>query len=97
MTVLQASAKSQESLHAKEARKISPFGRNDKTIPSTTNTCSRYVVGEGSVVTTLKSPIQASVLNRLGDVGGLDFIGAGEVGDGAADFEDPTVGAGAQA
>jgi len=33
-------------------------------------------------------------MNRLGDVGGLDFFGAGEVGDGAADFEDPTVGAG---
>jgi hypothetical protein len=30
-------------------------------------------------------------------VGGLDFFGAGEVGDGAADFEDPAVGAGAQA
>jgi hypothetical protein len=30
-------------------------------------------------------------------VGGLDFFGAGEIGDGAADFEDPTVGAGAQA
>jgi hypothetical protein len=27
----------------------------------------------------------------------LDFFGAGEVGDGAADFEDPTVSAGAQA
>jgi len=36
-------------------------------------------------------------LNRLGDVGGLDFFGAGEIGDGAADFEDATVGAGAQA
>jgi hypothetical protein len=34
-------------------------------------------------------------LNRLGDVGGLDFFGAGEVGDGAADFEDATVGTGA--
>ena len=30
-------------------------------------------------------------------MGGLDFFGAGEVGDGAADFEDPAVGAGAQA
>jgi hypothetical protein len=30
-------------------------------------------------------------------VGGLDFFGAGEVGDGPADFEDPAVGAGAQA
>jgi hypothetical protein len=35
-------------------------------------------------------------LNRFGDVSGLDFFGAGEVGDGAADFEDPAVGAGAQ-
>jgi len=41
--------------------------------------------------------IQTAVLNRLGDVGGLDFFGAGEVGDGAADFEDATVGTGAQA
>jgi hypothetical protein len=31
-------------------------------------------------------------LNRLGDVGGLDFFGAGEIGDGAADFKDATVG-----
>jgi hypothetical protein len=30
-------------------------------------------------------------------VGGLDFFAAGEVGDGAADFEDAAVGAGAQA
>ena len=29
--------------------------------------------------------------------GGLDFFGGGEIGDGAADFEYPTVGAGAQA
>jgi hypothetical protein len=36
-------------------------------------------------------------LDRLGDVGGLDFFGASEVGDGAADFEDPAVDAGAQA
>jgi hypothetical protein len=45
----------------------------------------------------LQSSIQASILNRLGDVGGLDFFGAGEIGDGAAEFEDATVGAGAQA
>jgi hypothetical protein len=30
-------------------------------------------------------------------VGGLDFFRTGEIGDGAADFEDPAVGAGAQA
>ena len=29
-------------------------------------------------------------------MGGLDFFGAGEIGDGAADFEHPAVGAGAQ-
>ena len=38
-----------------------------------------------------------SKLNRLGDVGGLDFFGGGEIGDGAADFEYPAVGASAQA
>ena len=45
----------------------------------------------------LQSSVQTSILNRLGDVGGLDFFGGGESGDGAADFEYPTVGAGAQA
>jgi hypothetical protein len=49
------------------------------------------------LATTLEPPIQTPILNRLGDVGGLDFFGAGEIGDGAADFEDPAVGAGAQA
>ena len=34
-------------------------------------------------------------MNRLGDVSGLDLFRAGEVGDGAAGFEDSTVGAGA--
>ena len=29
-------------------------------------------------------------------MGGVDFFGAGEVGDGAGDFEDAVVGAGAQ-
>ena len=29
----------------------------------------------------------ASILNRLDDVGGLDFFRAGEAGDAAADFE----------
>jgi len=41
----------------------------------------------------LQSSIQASILNRLGDVGGLDFFGAGQIGDGAADFEDAAIGA----
>jgi len=45
----------------------------------------------------LKPAVQTPILDRFGDVGGLDFFGAGEVGDGAADFEDPAVGAGAQA
>jgi hypothetical protein len=45
----------------------------------------------------LQSSVQTSILNRFGDVGGLDFFGAGEIGDGAADFEDPALGAGAQA
>ena len=41
----------------------------------------------------LQSAIQASVLNRFGDMGGLDVFGAGEVSDGAADLEDAAVGA----
>jgi hypothetical protein len=45
----------------------------------------------------LQSPVQTSILNRLGDVGGLDFFSAGEVGDGATDLQDSAVGAGAQA
>ncbi len=45
----------------------------------------------------LESPVQAPILNRLGNVSGLDLFGAGEVGDRAADFEDAAVGAGAQA
>jgi hypothetical protein len=49
------------------------------------------------LLTTLKPPVQTAILNRLGDMSGLDFFGAGEVGDGAADFEDAAVGAGAQA
>jgi hypothetical protein len=47
------------------------------------------------LVLELQSSVQASVLDRLGDVGGLDFFAAGEIGDRAADFEDPAVGAGA--
>src|ERR1041384_8884405 len=39
----------------------------------------------------------ASVLNRFGDVGGLDVFGAFEVGDGARDFQHAAVGARAQA
>ena len=36
----------------------------------------------------LQSPIQTPVLNGLGDVGGLDLLGAFQVGDGAADFKE---------
>jgi hypothetical protein len=43
----------------------------------------------------LQSPIQAPVLDSFGDVRGLDFFGAGEVGYGAADFEHAVVGTGA--
>jgi hypothetical protein len=46
----------------------------------------------GWLVLELQCSVQASVLDRLGDVGGLDFFGAGEIGDGAADFEDAAVG-----
>jgi hypothetical protein len=63
--------------------------RNCCERPSNTN-------GDGSfLLTTLEPSVQASVLDRLGDVCGLDFFAAGEIGDGAADFEDPAVGAGA--
>jgi hypothetical protein len=34
-------------------------------------------------------------LNRFGGLGGLDFYRASEIGDGAAGFEDSTVGSGA--
>jgi len=36
----------------------------------------------------LQSPIQTPVLNGLGDMGGLDLLGAFQVGDGAADFKE---------
>ena len=42
-------------------------------------------------------PIEGAVLDRLGDVGGGDGVGAGEVGDGAGDLEDAGVGAGGEA
>lgn len=34
----------------------------------------------------LHLPIEASILDRFGDVGGFDVFGAGEVGDGSAHF-----------
>ena len=40
----------------------------------------------------LHSPIQASVLDRFGDVAGSNLFRSLEVGDGAADFKNPTVG-----
>ena len=36
----------------------------------------------------LQSPVQAPVLDGLGDMGGLDLLGAFQVGDGAADFKE---------
>ena len=42
----------------------------------------------------LQSPVQAPVLDGLGDMGGLDLFGSFQVGDGAADFEDAAVSAG---
>ena len=43
----------------------------------------------------LESPIQTPILDRLGNVRRLDFFGAFQVGDGAADLQDAAVGAGA--
>ena len=37
-------------------------------------------------------PIQTPILDRLGDVRGLDFFGALQVGDGAANFGKAVVG-----
>jgi len=45
----------------------------------------------------LHPTIQTPVLNRLGDVGRLNLIRAGQIGDRAADLENAAVGAGAQA
>src|ERR1700722_10726041 len=41
--------------------------------------------------------VEAAVLDGFGDVFGLDRVGAFEVGDGAGDFQDAVVGAGAEA
>ena len=41
-------------------------------------------------------PVQRAVLDRFAEVGGIDFLRAGEVGDGARDLEDAVVGAGAE-
>ena len=42
----------------------------------------------------LHAPIQASMLDRCGDMCGLKLFGAREIRDGAADFEDTAIGAG---
>ena len=42
-------------------------------------------------------PIQTSILDRFGDVGGFDVFHAGEIGNGAADFQDSTISSRAQA
>ena len=46
----------------------------------------RVVNWNRSRVTHSHSPIQASVLNRFGDVRGFDVFRVGEIGDRAADF-----------
>jgi hypothetical protein len=38
----------------------------------------------------LESAVQASILNRFGNVRGLNFFRGGEIGDRPADFENPT-------
>jgi hypothetical protein len=43
-----------------------------------------------------KRPIEGSVLDGFADVLGGDRVGEGEVGDGAGNFQDAVVGAGAQ-
>jgi hypothetical protein len=44
----------------------------------------------------LRPPVQRSVLNRLGQMLLADLFAAGEVGNGAGDFEDAGVGAGGE-
>jgi hypothetical protein len=48
--------------------------------------CFSVVRLNRSRVTHSHSPIQASVLNRFGDVRGFDIFCAGEIGDRAAEF-----------
>ena len=43
-----------------------------------------------------QSPIQAAVLDGFGDMRGLNVLGSFKICDGARDFEDAGVGAGAQ-
>jgi len=43
-----------------------------------------------------KRSVEGSILDGFADVFGGDRVGFGEVGDGAGDFEDAVVGAGAQ-
>ena len=45
-------------------------------------------------ITTVLGLLSGSVLNRLGDVRGLNGLDSGEVGDGAGQFEDAVKGAG---
>ena len=44
----------------------------------------------------LSFPVEHPVLNRFADMDGADGLGIFEVGDGAGNFKDPGVGAGAQ-
>jgi hypothetical protein len=39
----------------------------------------------------LDSSIEAPILDRFGDVGGLNLIGAGEISDGTSNFQNSTV------
>jgi len=43
-----------------------------------------------------KSAIEGAILDRFADMFRGDGVGGGEVGDGAGDFQDAVVGAGAQ-
>jgi hypothetical protein len=43
-----------------------------------------------------KRPIEGPILDGFADVLGGDAVGSGEIGDGAGDFEDAVVGAGAE-
>ncbi len=70
-----------------------PSGCNDKVMR---NPDARAKNARGRLqIFLLHSPIQTSILNRLRDVGWLDVFRSFQVGDGAADFEDAAVGAGA--
>ena len=45
------------------------------------------------IITILTLAVQAAVLDRFGDMGGFDDLGAGQVGDGAGHLDDAVMGA----